>query len=197
MTPVATNNAAVHGEQGSSQSKAANPQDPDGALRADHVQLFYTYMPVLLSLNMAENGWLVLHRSGEVSFIESKQLNLDARPKFTAASPSALAATPKHPKARKVRFGDKTRYLTFDGLIKPPGSASGAEATTGGAMALAGVAVAPLVQGLGILTDLKSYTVDNRGSSERAQKARGAWLPVMDGTAPWEDIETNMPPVIS
>jgi hypothetical protein len=154
-------------------------------------------MPVLLGLNLAEKGWFVLHSSGEVSFIESAQLDLEARPKFTAESPSALAATPIRAKARKVRFGDKTRFVTFDGLSKPPGSASGAEATTGGAMAAAGVAVAPLVQGLGIVTDLKSYLIDNHGYRERAQKARGAWFPVMDGTTPWGNIEPNMPPTTS
>jgi hypothetical protein len=66
--------------------------------------------------------------SGEVSFIESRQFDLQTRPKFIAESPPALMATGGRAKSRKVRFEDKTRFVTFTGLVKPPGSASGAEA---------------------------------------------------------------------
>jgi hypothetical protein len=80
----------------------------------------------------------------------------------------------------------------FTGFHRPPGSASDAEASAGMAASMVGqTVIGTLGQAAGLLTEAKTLFIDNRGSGARGRAAKAAWVRVLTGAIPWQQIVRN------
>jgi hypothetical protein len=131
----------------------------------------------------------VLLATGEVCFYEGANLDLAKVPKFACPSPASLRAKPGRMRTREVQFGDKRRFVTFTGFMKPEGTVGAAEGAAGSALAIAGAVAGSALQAVGLLSRAKSLFVDNCGYGERARHAREVWYPILDGTTSWHDLD--------
>ena len=103
---------------------------PTKILRADHVELFYTYLGVPLNPVKAERGWLVLTDTGVVNFYEQRQLDVRKPPTFVAPSVTEFAQKVGKTFVR-AKFGKVSRFVYFTGFKYQAGGAADIEGAVG------------------------------------------------------------------
>jgi hypothetical protein len=163
---------------------------PIRVLRADHVNLFYTYLRVPVN-PPAEKGWLVLTEAGVVKFYEQRRLNVGERPTFVA--PSVTEFAQKVGKAYvRAKFGKVSRFVYFTGFKYQAGSAADIEGTVGAAASVLGNSlIGTIGSGASVLSEGLEYSRNLGGLRKRKQEAKNAWFPVLTGKRRWQDINSK------
>lgn len=159
-------------------------------LRADHVELFYTYTGVPVN-PPAEKGWLVLTEAGVVKFYEQRRLSMEKPPTFVA--PSVSEFTKKVGKIYvRAKFGKVNRFVRFTGYKYQAGSAADIEGAVGTAASLLGnTLIGTIGSSASIVSGANEYARNFRGLRQRKQEARNAWFPVLTGKRRWQDINSK------
>jgi hypothetical protein len=166
---------------------------PIKILRADHVELFYTYLGVPLNPVKAERGWLVLTETGEVNFYAQRVLDTIELPTFTAPSVNDFSQKVAKTFVRG-KFGTVSRFVFFTGFKYQAGDTADIEGVIGTAASAAGnELIGTLGSGAGVLSEGLEYA-RNRGFRKQKQEAKDAWFPVLTGKRRWQDINLKEEP---
>lgn len=160
----------------------------EAVLRADHVQLCYTYTGRPMNIGRAEQGWLVLTSQGTVKFFKLGT-SVTQLPTFVAPSIRDFTVKVRNTYAQG-KFGTTKRFVTFTGFTRPSGESASGDATKGAGMLLGNETLGQIGDAAGLVSQASVF-IKNKGWHARQREAREAWFSVMRGDRPWANIARN------